>query len=85
MGERELEAVILRLLAERGAGKTICPSDAARAVGGNWRALIEQVREAARRLVARGKIDITQKGQAVDGSIAKGPIRFRLSCADGER
>ena len=37
----ELEAAILNLLAERGPGKTICPSEAAKVVGGtsslnNW-------------------------------------------------
>jgi hypothetical protein len=77
--DRELETVILRLLAERGAGKTICPSEAARAVAPEgWEALMEPTREAARRLVAQGKIVITQGGQVVDGSTAKGPIRLRL-------
>jgi hypothetical protein len=76
---RELETVILRLLAERGAGKTICPSEASRAVAPEgWEALMEPARAAARRLVADGKIVITQGGQVVDGSTAKGPIRLRL-------
>jgi hypothetical protein len=83
-----LEHAILRLLAERGAGKTggtggtICPSEAARAVGGEdraaWGPLMEPARAAARRLVAAGKIVITQGGRVVDGSTAKGPIRLRL-------
>jgi hypothetical protein len=81
--DNELEAAILRLLAERGAGKTICPSEAARAVGGEdrarWEALMEPARAAARRLVAQGTIVITQGGRVVDGSTAKGPIRLRLS------
>jgi hypothetical protein len=80
--EAELEAAILRLLAERGAGKTICPSDAARAVGGEdearWRALMEPAREAARKLEAAGKIVVTQRGRVVDASTAKGAIRLRL-------
>ena len=81
--DRELEAVILRLLAERGAGKTICPSEAARAVaesedGAAWEPLMEPARAAARRLVAEGRIVITQGGSVVDGSAAKGPIRLRL-------
>jgi hypothetical protein len=78
----KLEETILHLLAERGAGKTICPSEAARAVGGEdkaaWEPLMEPARAAARRLVAKGKIVITQGGQVVDGSTAKGPIRLRL-------
>jgi hypothetical protein len=77
-----LEEVILRLLAARGAGKTICPSEAARAVGGEdraaWDPLMEPARAAARRLVAEGKIVITQGGRVVDGSTAKGPIRLKL-------
>ena len=80
-GQR-LEGTILRLLGERGAGKTICPSEAARAVAGDdreaWEPLMEPARAAARRLVAAGQIVITQGGQVVDGSTAKGPIRLRL-------
>jgi hypothetical protein len=79
---KALEGAILRLLAERGAGKTICPSEAARAVGGEdraaWESLMEPARAAARRLVAEGKIVITQGGRVVDGSTAKGPIRLKL-------
>jgi hypothetical protein len=80
--DKALEAAILRLLAERGAGKTICPSEAARALGGGdkaaWEPLMEPARAAARRLVAEGKIVITQGGTVVDGSTAKGPIRLKL-------
>ena len=78
-----LEEAILRLLGARGAGKTICPSEAARAVAGSedraaWEALMEPARAAARRLVAAEKIVVTQGGQAVDASAAKGAIRLRL-------
>lgn len=80
--DRALEEAILRLLAERGAGKTICPSEAARAVAGEdraaWELLMEPARAAARRLVADNRIVITQGGQMVDASTAKGPIRLRL-------
>ncbi len=75
----ELESSIRALLAIRAGGATICPSEAARAVGGeDWRALMEPARQAARRLVAAGEIVITQRGQIVDPSTAKGPIRLRL-------
>jgi hypothetical protein len=85
-----LEAAILSLLAERTAAsgenrtdKTICPSEAAKEVGGtetrrDWEGLMEPTRAAARRLVAKGKIVITQHGAVVDPSTAKGPIRLRL-------
>ncbi len=81
--DRALETAILSLLAERGRDKTICPSEAAKLVGGDanrrdWESLMEPARAAARRLVAAQKIVITQRGQIVDPSTAKGPIRLRL-------
>ena len=91
--ESHLEAAILRLLAERGPGKTICPSEAARAASDErtasgertaseertaWEPLMEPTRAAALRLVAAKKIVVTQGGKIVDGRTAKGPIRLRL-------
>ena len=83
----ELEAAIAELLAQRARTATICPSEAARKVAGDsglldadpeaWRPLMEPTRAAARRLVARGEVEITQKGRVVDPSTAKGPIRIR--------
>lgn len=73
-----LEEHIRRLLAARARDATICPSEAARAVGGErWRELMEPARAAARRLVARGELEITQRGRVVDPSTARGPIRLR--------
>ena len=73
-----LERSVLELLEARARGATVCPSEAARAVGGDdWRPLMEPARAAARRLVARGEVEITQGGRVVDGSTAKGPIRIR--------
>ena len=81
--DTQLEQAILTLLQARGAGKTICPSEAARTVAGTedrarWEPLMEPVRRAARRLVAEGVLVITQGGQIVDPSSAKGAIRLRL-------
>ena len=78
-----LEEAIAGLLAERGRDKTICPSEAAKAVGGkderrDWEGLMEPARAAARRLVAAGKIVITQGGRVVEPSTAKGAIRLKL-------
>ena len=71
-----LEAAILALLSNRG-DKSICPSEAAKQVGGDaWRDLMEPARQAARRLVA-GEAEITQNGRVVDPSTANGPIRVR--------
>lgn len=77
--DARLEETILDLLAGRARTATICPSDAARAVGGadDWRELMEPARRAARRLVEDGKVVITQGGKVVDPSTAKGPIRIR--------
>jgi hypothetical protein len=79
--DEALERAITTLLASRGRGRTICPSDAARLVHGaddeGWRELMEPARRAARRLVAAGEVEITQRGHVVDPSTAKGPIRIR--------
>lgn len=77
--DRELERAIVGLLARRARGATICPSEAAREVAGDerWRDLLEPARRAARRLVARGEVEVTQRGRVVDPSTAKGPIRIR--------
>lgn len=77
-----IRAAILRLVTERGAGKSICPSEAARLVAGDvdWRALMPEVRNVAAQLQARGDIRITQRGTDIDPAEAKGPVR--LSRAD---
>ncbi len=76
--DASLDQALARLLAERGASKTVCPSEVARAVGGEqWRDLMDPARASARRAVARGEAEITQQGRVVDPSTAKGPIRIR--------
>ncbi|MEM0983491.1 MAG: DUF2256 and DUF3253 domain-containing protein [Planctomycetota bacterium] len=75
--DEALERAITDLLNQRGPGKTICPSEAAKRVDpDNWRDLMEPARMAARRLVARGEARIMQQGHEVDPSTAKGPIRI---------
>jgi Protein of unknown function (DUF3253) len=70
---------ILELLAQRDPGKTICPSDAARALGGDegFRPLMDVVRDAAGDLVDEGLIEVTQHGEPVDLDRARGPVRLR--------
>ena len=78
--DEALEAAILALLDKRAHDESICPSEAARRVGGeNWQTLMEPARMATRRLVARGEVSITQAGKVVDPSRAKGAIRIRRS------
>ena len=75
-----LEDAIISLLGTRARNASICPSEAARQVSGeSWQSLMEPARMAARRLVAQGKVQITQGGKVVDPSRAKGPIRIRLA------
>ncbi|GLP81987.1 DUF3253 domain-containing protein [Mycobacterium antarcticum] len=75
----KLRDAILDMTRERGPSKTICPSDAARAVGGqDWRGLMDDARDVARELAKAGDVEITQKGNALDPDAAwRGPIRIR--------
>jgi Protein of unknown function (DUF3253) len=75
----QAEAAIVDLLERRDAGKTICPSEAARALAGDedFRLLMGLVRDAARALVAARRIEATQSGKPVDLDAARGPIRLR--------
>ena len=76
--DQQLSTAILDLLAARARNATICPSEAAKAVGGDdWEELMEPARCAARRLVVTGEVEITQGGRVVDPSTAKGPIRLK--------
>ena len=74
----EIEATILGLLAQRDAGKTICPSEAARALASDWRPLMAPVRETAYAMADEGRLEVTQSGEVVDGRTARGAIRLRL-------
>ena len=78
-GVRRNVDAILRLLDDRAASASICPSDAARAeYPAGWRTHLDEVREAARHLARRQVIEITQRGKRLDPDAAfHGPIRFR--------
>lgn len=72
-----LETAIRDLLAQRSEDATVCPSEAARAVGGDdWRDLMQPARSAAGRLSDRGETVVTQGGKVVDPATATGPIRI---------
>ncbi|HEX8206891.1 MAG TPA: DUF3253 domain-containing protein [Solirubrobacteraceae bacterium] len=76
----EIEQTITAMVAARGRGKTICPSEVARALAGDdgFRALMPDVREAAARMAERGDVAVTQRGCVVDARSARGPIRLGL-------
>jgi Protein of unknown function (DUF3253) len=78
-----MAATILALLARRDAGKTICPSEAARAYAAEienaeWRSFMPVARNAARILALQGIIAVTQRGRMLplDG-VWRGAIRLR--------
>lgn len=69
----EAQEAILTLLDERGAGKTICPSEAARALARThaqhskeWRAHMDSVHKATDALHAAGLIRLSWKGKELD-------------------
>jgi len=79
VNENKLRATILDLARQRGPSSSICPSDAAREVGGDdWRDLMAQARDVARDLARAGEVEITQKGSVLDPDATwHGPIRIR--------
>ena len=68
--EAAIEETMLRLVSERGADKTCCPSEIARALGGphpdGWSPLMQPVRRVAVRLTKEGRVQIIRKGKPVD-------------------
>jgi hypothetical protein len=77
---RRLRSAMLALARHRGPDSSTCPSDAARAVGGDgWRDLMDQARDVARDLARAGEVEITQRGEVLDpNSEWRGPIRVRV-------
>jgi len=77
MSDDPIENAILTLLEQGGAGKSICPSQAARAAfPQDWRARMRQVRAAAVRLAREGRIVILRKGKPVDPDNFRGVYRL---------
>ena len=78
------EQAILNLLAARGPDKSICPTEAARALAGNppgdqWRGSLSPIRLAAQRLAKAGRIEILRKGKPIAPEAEHGVIRLRLA------
>ncbi len=67
----------MRLLAARGPDKSICPSEAARAVDpDNWRRLMKAVKARALVLEAAGRLVFRRKGKVVAGDAVRGVYRL---------
>ena len=79
MKDDPIEAAILRLVETRGAGKSICPSEAAReAYPEDWQKRMKAVKAVAVGLARSGKIAILRKGKPVDPNHFKGVYRLCL-------
>ena len=77
---RRVDAAIRALLRSREPRRTICPSDAARIVGGaTWRTLLPLVRDRAASMAQRGELQILRRGRVVRTKATEGVLRFRLS------
>ena len=76
----QLRQTILMLTAERGSGKSICPSEAARAIAGSdekqWRLLMKPLRAQAVVMAKAGEVVILRKGKPVDPDDFKGVYRL---------
>lgn len=77
-----IHACMLELLAERGPGRSICPSEVAHRlalrIDHPWQDLMRPVRTVAATLVESGELEATQDGALVDIREVRGPIRLRL-------
>lgn len=78
-GPLQIEAAILDLVNQRGAGKTICPSEAARRLDpDHWRRWMSPVRNTAAQMARAGQIEIRRKGKVIDPDVMRGVIRLGL-------
>ncbi len=74
---KRIAATMRTLLRHRAPDSTICPSDAARVVGGDgWRGLMDSAREVAAALLGEGTLRVSQHGDDVNPMSAIGPIRL---------
>ena len=70
-------STILRLVAQRGPDKTICPSEAARVIGGeNWRDSMPVIHAAAGALAQEGAVELRQGGAPCGTEGIIGPYRI---------
>jgi hypothetical protein len=84
----DIAGIILDLTRARGGAKSICPSEAARALAADagvaaWQSFMKPVRQAAIQLARAGKIEILRKGKPValppPTDDVRGVIRLRIA------
>lgn len=76
MTDDDLRGAILARVGRLRPGTTCCPSEIARDLAADWRALMDPIREQAMRLQQDGLLRITQAGRTVEGPHIRGPIRL---------
>ncbi|MFC0384106.1 DUF3253 domain-containing protein [Muricoccus vinaceus] len=75
---------ILRQVSARDAGKSICPSEVARALRPEgWQPLMGPVRQAAVALARDGRVEVLRKGRPADLDDLRGVIRLRAPSPAG--
>lgn len=77
---RRIDAALRALLRSRAPGRSICPSDIARIVGGTtWRTLLPVVRDRAVEMADGGELEILRRGRVVETNATEGVLRYRLT------
>jgi len=77
--DEQIDTALRALVAERGAEKSICPSEAARAVEPDtWRSILKRVKRRALVLEAAGELVFLRKGKVMLGADVKGVYRLGL-------
>lgn len=74
-----VEALIAAMLHERGAGKTLCPSEVARALAGpdgDWRGRMAEVHAGVDRMLTVGSVALSWQGASL--AQRSGPYRIAL-------
>jgi hypothetical protein len=80
---QRIDAALFALLRSRDIGKSICPSDVARIVGGRqWRAILPIVRDRAVKMSERGELEILRRKRVVKTNPTQGVLRYRLTSID---
>lgn len=83
--KHDIRQAIASAVLERGAGKTVCPSEIARSLAGKdekvWRLMMNPIRAEAVSMAKAGDVRILRKGRSVDPDDFKGI--YRLALPDG--
>ena len=78
--DEAIRAALMDFALRRGAGKSFCLSEPARALSGrdDWRELMPRIRTVAAQMQDAGDLSANQKGRQVRADTARGPIRLSL-------